>query len=80
MPAVDVRIVGAKRRDLDPHAAFDDEDHAELSADRDRVRKQALHLAGARAGGDVEIAVGRDPEQSIAHAATGEVGHVPGLA
>jgi hypothetical protein len=76
---VDVGVVGAKRRHLDPLVPQQDEHHAELHAHRDGAREERAHDLGRRARRHVVICR-RAAEQPIANAAAGEVGRMARVA
>ena len=77
--SVDVGVVGAEGGDFEARAAVQDEDDAELRADRDGSGKEGLYGLGRGVGRDVVVE--RLPaEEAIAHASAGEVGVVPGVA
>jgi hypothetical protein len=65
-------VVRAERRHLERNVAFHDEDDAEGGADADRAAKELPHGLGRRGRGDVVVG-GRTTEQTVAHAAAGEV-------
>ena len=72
LSAVDVRPVGAERRDLDVEPArAEDFDDAERRADGDGAAEQAADLFGPGRGGDIVI-LRLEAEQFVAHAAAGE--------
>ncbi|GMV81800.1 MAG: hypothetical protein AMXMBFR7_29840 [Planctomycetota bacterium] len=52
-------------------SVFDDQDHPEGGADRDRTRKCTLDLGRVRGGCDVKI-LGDTPEETVTHAAAGK--------
>jgi hypothetical protein len=72
MPSVDVRLVGAKGRDLELETVFQHDDDAKMRTDRVGARKKVLHRFRLRVGSNVEI-LWRFATNDIAHATASEI-------
>src|SRR4030095_7409641 len=70
-----IDIVGAEGSNFELQSVFQDNDNAEMRADRIRACKNFLHLLRARIGGDVNI-FRREPADHVPNATAGEVGDV----
>ena len=79
VPAVKINAVSPEGRDLELEVIFQNDDDAEMCADRIGTMENFLHLGGARVSCDVEIFWSLTADE-IAHAAAGEVGDVAGCA
>ena len=79
MAAVVVGTVATEGGDLERIAVHYHDHGAELRSDGNGVGKDALYRLGGGAGGDV-VVFGRSAQKPVAHASTGQVGFVPGLA
>src|SRR5262245_4976087 len=79
VPAVDICVIGAKRRDLKLKALFQHDNHTKMRTDRVRARKKCLHGLRPRVSGDVVI-LWSQTSHHVAHAAAREVRYVPLLA
>ena len=55
MPAIDISVIGTKRRHLELKIVFQDQDHTKMRPDGVRPRKKPLHNFGSGVGGNVEI-------------------------
>src|SRR2546423_15593022 len=78
VPAVDVSLVGTKRRDLKLEIVLEYNDHPEVRADCVRSGEKRLHVFRAGVGGDVVILWYQTAHQ-VAHAATCEVRNVSAI-
>ena len=83
-PAVEIGAVGAKGGHLNLVMGFvrqaraDHLDDAETRPDLDRAAKEFHHLFRPGVAGDVVVGRGQ-PQQFVAHASAGPIGHVPGI-
>src|SRR5436190_6643409 len=72
---VQIDVVGAEGRNFELQSVFQDNDDAEIRADRIRTRENSLHLLRVRIGSDVDI-FRRKPADHVPNATAGEVGDV----
>ena len=79
VPAVEINAVGPESRDLELQVIFQNDDDAEMRANRVGAAEDFLHFLRARVGRDIDI-LGRLAANQIAHATACEVGGVPGRA
>ena len=77
VPAVEISAVGAEGRDLELQVIFQNDDDAEMRADRVGAAEDFLHFLRARVGRDVDVFRNLTADE-IAHAAACEVGDVAG--
>ena len=79
MPPIEVSAVGTKGRDLKLQAIFQDDDDAEMRANRIGAAEDFLHLFGSRVGRDIDV-FRRLAADEITHTTAGEIGYTPGCA
>src|SRR5207248_426143 len=73
--SIQIDIVETKRRDFELKFVFYNNDHAEMSANSMRARKNFLHLFGSCIRHNINV-LGRATADHVADAPAGEVGHV----
>ena len=79
MPPVEINAVGPESRDLELQVIFQNDNDAEMRADRVGPAEDFLHFLRSRVGRDIDV-FRRLPADQIAHAAAREVGNVSGRA
>src|ERR1043166_6238367 len=75
MPAVDVGVIGAKSCDLELKIVFQDNNYAEVRADRVCARKKFLHRFRRLVRRDV-VVFWCQPANHVTHATPGEIADV----